>query len=113
MSSIDKQRAGEYKSLPSGPSTYVQQKESSMFPRKITTLMIVLSVFALAAWAQTSPPQTQIPAPTSASPPQFSPGPVTDYNAALPNSGDVLRFRRGERYNSPNSPLPGLGEDSD
>src|SRR4029077_9334934 len=89
------------------------KKGVRMFPRKIITVMIVLSVFALAAWAQTSPPRTQIPAPTSSSPPQFSPGPLTDYNAALPNSTDVLRFRRGERYNSPNSPLPELGEESD
>jgi hypothetical protein len=32
---------------------------------------------------------------------------------ALPNSSDVLRFRRGERYNIPDSTLPKLGEDSE
>jgi hypothetical protein len=32
---------------------------------------------------------------------------------ALPNPGDVLQFRRGERYNIPNPALPELGEDSE
>jgi hypothetical protein len=40
----------------------VQQKESSMFHRKIIAVMIVLSVFALAAWAQ-GPPVGQSPQP--------------------------------------------------
>jgi len=31
----------------------------------------------------------------------------------LPNSSDVLRFRRGERYNIPNPSLPELGENSE
>ena len=43
----------------------------------------------------------------------YSPGPVTPYSDATKPSSDVLRFRRGERYNSPNSPLPELGEQSD
>jgi len=47
---------------------------------------------------------------TIATPPQYSPGPTTDYTAALPNSTDVLRFRRGERYNISNPSLPELGE---
>lgn len=45
--------------------------------------------------------------------PQYSPGPVTDYSAALPKSGDDVRFRRGERYNIPYSSLPELGESSE
>jgi hypothetical protein len=53
------------------------------------------------------------PASTPASPPQYSPGPTTDYNAALPNSSDVLRFRRGERYNIPDPSLAELGENSE
>jgi hypothetical protein len=48
-----------------------------------------------------------------ATPPQHSAGPITDYGAALPNLGDVLRFRRGERYNIPNPSLSELGEDSE
>ncbi len=46
------------------------------------------------------------------SPPMFSAGPITDYKAALPNPGDVLQFRRGERYNIDPS-VPELGEGSD
>jgi hypothetical protein len=46
-------------------------------------------------------------------PPQYSSGPVTDYSVAFPLPTDVLRFRRGERYNTPNSPSPELGEQSD
>jgi len=38
---------------------------------------------------------------------------VTDYSAALPNSSDVVRFRRSERYNIPNPSLPELGENSE
>jgi hypothetical protein len=53
------------------------------------------------------------PARAQTPPPQYSPGPITDYAAAQPDSKDVLRVRRGERYNSPNSPLPELGEQSD
>lgn len=47
------------------------------------------------------------------SPPLYSAGPVTDYQAALPNTSDVLQFRRGERYNVLNSDLSELGEDSE
>jgi len=49
---------------------------------------------------------------TTQSPPQYSPGVITNYDAALPNLSDVLRFRRGERYNITNSDLPELGENS-
>src|SRR6266850_1999355 len=59
-----------------------------------------------------APPQ-QAASATPATPPQYSSGPVTDYNAALSNSSDVLRFRRGERYNIPNPSLPELGENSE
>jgi hypothetical protein len=45
--------------------------------------------------------------------PQYSVGPLTDYSIAVPGSNDVLRLRRGQRYNTPGSPLPELGEQSD
>src|SRR6202035_1776078 len=45
--------------------------------------------------------------------PQYSVGPLTDYNVAVPAANDVLRLRRGQRYNAPDSPLPELGEQSD
>jgi len=70
-------------------------------------LVCVLPFWATCSLLQTSPP---VPPPF---PPQYSSGPVTEYDRAQPNIGDVLRFRRGERYNSPNSTLPPLGEDSD
>jgi hypothetical protein len=69
-------------------------------------LIVVFLVCSVGSGAQTRP------ASTPASPPQYSAGPVTDYKAALPNSSDVLRFRRGERYNIPDPTLPELGEDS-
>jgi hypothetical protein len=68
---------------------------------------LLVSAVAAGTWAQ-SPAQ-----PTPASPPQYSPGPITDYTVALPNSSDVLRFRRGERYNIPNPSLPELGDNSE
>jgi hypothetical protein len=43
----------------------------------------------------------------------YNAGPVTDYNLALPNSGDVIQFRRGERYNIPDTSVPELGENSE
>src|SRR5437016_1195820 len=49
----------------------------------------------------------------ASSSPQYSYGPITDYNSALPASTDVLRFRRGERYNIRDSSLPELGENSE
>lgn len=55
----------------------------------------------------------QTPIAATAAPPQNSPGPITDYEDALPTSSDVLRFRRGERYNIPNPSLSPLGEDSE
>jgi hypothetical protein len=52
--------------------------------------------------------------PTASSPaPVYNTGPVTDYQAALPNSNDVLQFRRGERYNIPYPSLPELGDGSE
>lgn len=47
------------------------------------------------------------------SPPMYNAGPVTDYNLALPNSGDVIQFRRGERYNVPDTSVAELGENSE
>jgi hypothetical protein len=52
-------------------------------------------------------------ATSPAAPPQKTFGPVIDYSIALSSPNDVLRFRRGERYNSPNSTAPELGEQSD
>jgi hypothetical protein len=57
-------------------------------------------------------PQGSSQTPPSSSPPLFSAGPITDYKATLPNPGDVLQFRRGERYNIDSS-VPELGEGSD
>jgi len=56
-------------------------------------------------------PQTQAAPPDS--PPQYSLGPVTDYKDAQPNSSDVLRFRRGQRYNIPDPSVPELAEQRD
>ena len=68
-------------------------------------VLALLSVSTFGSAGQTS-------VATIATPPQYSPGPTTDYTAALPNSTDVLRFRRGERYNISNPSLPELGESS-
>ena len=70
----------------------------------------VVSLILCAVGAPCAPPQA--PAPASAAP-QYSFGPVTEYDSATPNFNDALRFRRGERYNAPLSSLPGLGEDSE
>jgi hypothetical protein len=72
---------------------------------RVLAVLVLLSVSTLGSTGQTS-------VATIATPPQYSPGPTTDYTAALPNSTDVLRFRRGERYNIPNASLPELGENS-
>lgn len=94
---------------------------------KLVVAVSFIFAFALQASGQTTTYNTGIghgtqPIPTSVSElprelqapaPQYSFGPPTEYNAARPDSKDVLRFRRGERYNSPDSPLPELGEDSD
>ena len=45
--------------------------------------------------------------------PQYSVGPLTDYSVAVPGPNDVLRLRRGQRYNAPDASLPELGEQSD
>ena len=77
---------------------------------KLKILLAALTlVLCLDAQAQTTPP----PSTASAGTPLYSPGPVTPYTEANKPSSDVLRFRRGERYNSPSSPLPPLGEQSD
>jgi len=72
---------------------------------RVSVVLVLISVSAFGSFRQTS-------VATIATPPQYSPGPITDYNAALPNSADVLRFRRGERYNIPNPSVPELGENS-
>lgn len=72
---------------------------------RASAVLVVLSLSTFGSFGQTS-------VATIASPPRYSPGPITDYNAALPNSTDVLRFRRGERYNIPDPSLPELGETS-
>jgi hypothetical protein len=85
----------------------VNQQVVRMSRSKIFLCSVVLlfftSICSLATLSQTS----------SSTPPQYSVGPITDYSAAQPDYRDVLRFRRGERYNSPNSPLPELGDQSD
>ena len=72
---------------------------------RASVVLVLLGVSTFGSFGQTS-------GATAARPPQYSPGPITDYNAALPNSNDVLGFRRGERYNIPNPSLPELGENS-
>jgi hypothetical protein len=79
----------------------VQIEREATVPHRKAIITLSLLVFALGAWAQTSLP------------PQYSSGPVTDYNAALPNSSDVLQFRRSEQYNIPNPSVPELGENSE
>jgi len=74
--------------------------------RHASTVLVFLGLCTCGAFGQT-------PLVTTAAPPQYSPGPITDYNVALPNSNDILRFRRGERYNIPDPSLPELGEDSE
>ena len=71
-----------------------------------SAILTSVSLFASGSFGQT-------PVKTSDTPPLYSCGPITDYNAALPNATDVLRFRRGERYNIPEPTLPELGEDSE
>ena len=63
--------------------------------------------------SQQQPTATLRQSITKTGAPLHSSGPVTDYAAAQPSSPDVLRFRRGERYNSPDSPLPELSENSE
>jgi hypothetical protein len=70
-------------------------------------VLFILCTFGLSA--KTALAQASTPT----APPIKSFGPVTDYNAALPNSSNVLRFRRGERYDVPDPALPALGEQSD
>ena len=72
----------------------------------VLAVLILLSLFTCGSFGQTSV------ATTESSPPLFSAGPTTDYKAALPNPGDVLQFRRGERYNIDNPNSPEIGENS-
>jgi signal peptidase I len=72
----------------------------------VSAVLILLSLFACGSSGQTSV------ATTASSPPLFSAGPITDYKAALPKPGDVLQFRRGERYNIDNPHSPEIGENS-
>jgi len=67
--------------------------------------LVLFSLCSFGSFAQTSAPTTQTP--------QYSAGPVTDYSAAQPDTADVLRFRRGERYNIPDPTVAGLGETSE
>jgi hypothetical protein len=85
-------------------------KSQSMLLRNLITHAAVVLVlpcfFTPGSFGQT-------PVAPSAKPPLYSLGPITDYHAALPNSSDVLQFRRSERYNIPDSTLPELGEDGE
>jgi hypothetical protein len=76
-----------------------------MICRASAVLFVFFILCTFGSFAQTST--------SPAAPPQKTFGPVTDYSAALSSPTDVLRFRRGERYNSPNSTEPELGEQSD
>jgi hypothetical protein len=80
-----------------------------MFRNLIThaaAVLVLLCFFTAGFFGQTA-------VAPSATPPLYSLGPITDYYAALPNSSDVLQFRRSERYNIPNPNLPELGDDSE
>jgi hypothetical protein len=68
-------------------------------------LLFVMLPFSV-AYAQTPPSNPP-------SPPAYSVGPLTEYSAAQPDTTDVLRFRRGERYNIPDLTVPELGETSE
>ena len=83
--------------------THVMQQRNVFSPA--AAVLVLLSLFTCGSFGQTS-------GATTSPPPLYSTGPITDYDAAFPNFRDVLQFRRGERYNIPNSSLP-LGEDSD
>jgi len=78
--------------------------QRKVVPRSLV-FSLLLSVCSFGSFAQTS-------ASIQGSP-QYSYGPTTDYKAALPTSSDVLRFRRGERYNIPNPSLPEVGDQSE
>jgi hypothetical protein len=73
-----------------------------------TSLFCILIVLG----ATSLPASTCVSAQTTVAPSSYSSGPVTEYQKALPDSRDVLRFRRGERYNSPDAVTPEIGEDS-
>jgi hypothetical protein len=74
---------------------------------RVLLLCIVLSC----VWF--SSPQGAVPQTSSqSSAPMYSAGPITDYAAAQLDTTDVLRLRRGEKYNIDNPSLPELGEES-
>ena len=75
------------------------------------SLFIVTFMFVGLAGLLRSPLRGQVS--SKSSPPMYNAGPVTDYNLALPNSGDVIQFRRGERYNIPDTSVAELGENSE
>jgi hypothetical protein len=72
------------------------------------TCCVALLLFAGGLPRLFNSPQTASSSPA----PVFSTGPLTDYQAALPNSSDVVQFRRGERYNIPDPTLPELNDES-
>ena len=74
--------------------------------RDFLFFFLLLSSGGFPVFAQSSPS-------SSSATPLYSVGPVTDYSVALPNLSEVIRFRRGERYNNPVLALPELGEDSE
>jgi hypothetical protein len=78
------------------------------------SLFIAASMFVGLIGLLRSPLRGQVSSPSSpSSPPMYNAGPVTDYNLALPNSGDVIQFRRGERYNIADTSVAELGENSE
>ncbi len=78
--------------------------QRKVVPRSLV-FSLLLSVCSFSSFAQTS-------ASIQGSP-QYSYGPTTDYKVALPTPSDVLRLRRGERYNIPNPSLPEVGDQSE
>jgi hypothetical protein len=86
------------------------ERESQVTPQRkmchAAAVLVLLSLSTIGSFGQTS-------FATTATPPQYTPGPITDYTAAQPSSSDVLRFRRGERYNIPDPSLLELGENSE
>jgi hypothetical protein len=74
-------------------------------PNDLLTTMMGLLLMFFSSYSLQAAPQ--------ASSPQYNAGPVTNYSTAQPDTGDVLRFRRGERFNIPDPSVAELGEDSD
>jgi hypothetical protein len=73
--------------------------------------ILLLCFVLICVWF--SSPQGAVPQTSSqAAGPVYSSGPITDYAAAQPDTTDVLRFRRGAKYNIDNPALSELGEES-